>query len=387
MLDHLRLSSIFAHLAPVLLLPLVGACGESASAPAAVHPIKPVMAAPIAFADGQDRRTFSAQIKPRVEGSHGFRVAGRVVRRFVDVGTLVKAGDPLAELDDADFHLQLDQAEAEERAARNVLSHEEAEQSRFATLRDKGFTAAAAFEGREPPPTRREGAGLMRAERAGSGSPGMLCAMPPSLPRMTASSLPSGSSPVRSSMSAHRPSSSPSQARSRPRSRFRRRWSGFARTGVGTVSLWSAGSKTYAAHLRELRRSPIPTTRTFTARYTIVAPDESVRLGLSGHPHPFRHAPAPAPCPLVGVLIRGPVPPFGRSIAPTAPTLQPVAIAKFEGQTALLGGGVSDGDLVVTLGVHKLDPASRSGQIEHFPLRRRVMRKFNLSALAVRTPL
>ena len=90
---------------PVLLLPVVAACGDSAGAPAAVHPPKPVLVAPIKFADGQDLRTFSAQIKPRIEGSHGFRVAGRVVRRLVDVGTTVKAGDPLADLDDTDFRL------------------------------------------------------------------------------------------------------------------------------------------------------------------------------------------------------------------------------------------------------------------------------------------
>ena len=106
MLDHLRVLSFSAKLIPILLLPLLAACGESAGAPGAVHPIKPVLVAPIKFADGQDLRTFSAQIKPRIEGSNGFRVAGRVVRRLVDVGTIVKAGDPLAELDDTDFRLQ-----------------------------------------------------------------------------------------------------------------------------------------------------------------------------------------------------------------------------------------------------------------------------------------
>jgi hypothetical protein len=47
--------------------------------------------------------------------------------------------------------------------------------------------------------------------------------------------------------------------------------------------------------------------------------------------------------------------------------LQPVVIAKFEGQTALLSGGVADGDLVVTIGVHKLDPGLKVRPIEQLP--------------------
>ena len=298
MLDHHRFPSIFAHLVPVLLLPLIAACGESAGAPAAVHPIKPVMAAPIAFADGQDRRTFSAQIKPRVEGSHGFRVSGRVVRRFVDVGALVKAGDPLAALDDADFHLQLDQAEAEERAARNVLSHEEAEQSRFATLRDKGFTAAAAFE-RQRATADEARSRLMRAERAVglarnalryatliAQDDGVVTAVRVEPGQVVDVGAPAfiiaKSGGVEAEVAV-------------PEALVE-----FARTGVATVSLWSAGSKTYAARLRELAPLADPTTRTFMARYTIAAPDEIGPPRPVRHSHPFRLAPAPRPCSPVG---------------------------------------------------------------------------------------
>ena len=366
MLDHLRLSSIFAHLAPVLLLPLVGACGESASAPAAVHPIKPVMAAPIAFADGQDRRTFSAQIKPRVEGSHGFRVSGRVVRRFVDVGALVKAGDPLAALDDADFHLQLDQAEAEERAARNVLSHEEAEQSRFATLRDKGFTAAAAFE-RQRATADEARSRLMRAERAvGLARNALryatLIAQDDGV--VTAVRVESGQVVDVGAPAFVIAKSGEVEAEVVvPEALVE-----FARTGVGTVSLWSAGSKTYAAHLRELAPLADPTTRTFMARYTIAAPDESVRLGLSATLTLSATRQRLAPVPLSAILDQGTGPAVWKVDRTDGTlTLQPVAIAKFEGQTALLGGGVSDGDLVVTLGVHKLDPGLKVRPIDKLP--------------------
>ena len=130
----------------VVLLPLLAACGESTGA-AVVHPPKPVLVAPIKFADGQDVRTFTAQIKPRIEGSHGFRVAGRVVRRFVDVGSTVKAGDPLAVLDDADFAFS--STRPRRRSAPPATSFPMKRPSRRASPPcAQGFTAAAALIGK-----------------------------------------------------------------------------------------------------------------------------------------------------------------------------------------------------------------------------------------------
>jgi RND family efflux transporter MFP subunit len=366
MLERLRVLSFFGRLVPILLLPLTAACVESAGSPVAVHPIKPVLVKPIKFTDGQEIRTFSAQIKPRIEGTHGFRVAGRVMRRFVDVGTTVRAGEPLAELDDADFRLQLDQAEAEARAARNVLSHEEAEQSRFATLRDKGFTAAAAYD-RQKATADEARSRLMRAERAVGLARNAL----------RYATLIAQDNGVVTAVRVE-----PGQVVDVGAPAFVIAKSGeveaeiavpealveFARNGIATVSLWSANGKTYAAHLRELAPLADPTTRTFTARYTIEAPDESVRLGLSATLSLSTTRQRLAPVPLSAVLDQGTGPAVwkvertGGSLA-----LQPVVIAKFEGQTALLSSGVSDGDLVVTLGVHKLDPGLKARPIDELP--------------------
>ena len=292
-------------------------------------------------------------------------MAGRVVRRFVDVGALVKAGDPLAALDDADFHLQLDQAEAEERAARNVLSHEEAEQSRFATLRDKGFTAAAAFE-RQRATADEARSRLMRADRAVglarnalryatliAQDDGVVTAVRVEPGQVVDVGAPAfviaKSGEVEAEVAV-------------PEALVE-----FARTGVGTVSLWSAGSKTYAAHSREFAPLADPTTCTFTARYTIAAPDESVRPGLSATLTLSATRQRLAPVPLVGDTRSGTGPRSGRSIAPTAPDASAGRHCQIRGPDGALGGGVSDGDLVVTLGVHKLDPGLKVRPIDKLP--------------------
>ena len=133
-------------------------------------------------------------------------------------------------------------------------------------------------------------------------------------------------------------------------------------------ALWSASGKTYAAHLRELAPLADPVTRTFTARYTIEAPDESVRLGQSATLALSAARQRLAAVPLSALLDQGTGPAVWKvDRAGGTLALQPVAIAKFEGQTALLESGVADGDLVVTLGVHKLDPGLKVRPIEQLP--------------------
>jgi len=46
------------------------------------------------------RPQFVAPIRPRVESDLGFRVAGKVVKRMVQTGQKVKAGEALAALDE-----------------------------------------------------------------------------------------------------------------------------------------------------------------------------------------------------------------------------------------------------------------------------------------------
>ena len=50
-------------------------------------------------------RAFTGVISARVQSNLGFRVPGKVIERFVDVGQTVRAGDPLMGLDQTDLDL------------------------------------------------------------------------------------------------------------------------------------------------------------------------------------------------------------------------------------------------------------------------------------------
>ena len=49
---------------------------------------------------------YSGEVRALEEPQLSFRISGIIAKRFVDVGTAVKAGQPLAQLDASDVNLQ-----------------------------------------------------------------------------------------------------------------------------------------------------------------------------------------------------------------------------------------------------------------------------------------
>ena len=64
---------------------------------------------------------YSGTVKARSEAAAGFRVAGKIVERSVDIGDRVLPGDVLARLDVTDYELQMRSAEASLAAAERQL--------------------------------------------------------------------------------------------------------------------------------------------------------------------------------------------------------------------------------------------------------------------------
>ena len=108
--------------------------------------------------------------------------------------------------------------------------------------------------------------------------------------------------------------------------------------------------------LRELSPAADGATRTYAARYTIVNPDEAVRLGMSATLTLSEgESERAARLPLTAVFNHGRGPSVWVVDHAGKLTARGVTIARYEGQNVLIASGVSDGENVVTLGVEKLD--------------------------------
>ena len=80
---------------------------------------------------GSERR-FTGVIAARVQSNLGFRVAGKIVERLVDVGQQVKAGQPLMRIDETDLRLALTAKRNAVTAARASVVQLDADERRYA---------------------------------------------------------------------------------------------------------------------------------------------------------------------------------------------------------------------------------------------------------------
>ena len=131
-------------LAPLLLM-LCGCDGQSKGGEDHAAG-RPVLTMAVHYARQSQAREFAANIRPRVESDLGFRVTGKVVKRFVEVGQRVKAGATLAMLDDTDLKLQKEQADAEFATSNVALMQTTADEARAIKLKKDGWTAQAALD-------------------------------------------------------------------------------------------------------------------------------------------------------------------------------------------------------------------------------------------------
>src|SRR5476651_2672562 len=84
----------------------VGLAGCTSKAASLPPPRAAIVAHPQA-ADALNAEVYSGDVHARYESQLGFRVAGKIKARLVDVGTHVQAGQVLAELDPLDLRLQV----------------------------------------------------------------------------------------------------------------------------------------------------------------------------------------------------------------------------------------------------------------------------------------
>src|SRR6266699_2636824 len=107
--------------ATIALLPLLAACGDQATS-AIAKAERPVKVQRVAFQSEDASREFVGVVRARYETDLGFRVAGKITARLVNVGDRVRAGDAIARLDPRDLELQVASAEAELAAATSNLA-------------------------------------------------------------------------------------------------------------------------------------------------------------------------------------------------------------------------------------------------------------------------
>ena len=130
-------------IALALLLGLA-ACRDDAQEPA--PPVRPVLSVVAAVRTTDTLGPYAGTIEPRYKSDLGFRIFGRMVARFVDVGAVVTKDQELAALDPAVQTLAVRSAEATVANAEAQFANAEAEEGRQRDLAQHNITPPAQFE-------------------------------------------------------------------------------------------------------------------------------------------------------------------------------------------------------------------------------------------------
>jgi len=95
---------------------------------------------------GSNGRTFTGIVEARVQSDLGFRVAGKILERSVDVGQRVQKGQPLMRLDPEDLRLSAAAQQANVEAARAKYTQAKADETRSGMLVKSGVISPREYD-------------------------------------------------------------------------------------------------------------------------------------------------------------------------------------------------------------------------------------------------
>jgi len=118
-------------------------CGDRAPKVPEVRAVRTMVVDPRPI---EDEHRAVGEVRPRYESDIGFRVAGKLIARQVDVGAVVKQGELLARLDGRDNHNKMKSAQSDIAAAEAVLTEAQAAEWRLRQLLEHGNTTRANYD-------------------------------------------------------------------------------------------------------------------------------------------------------------------------------------------------------------------------------------------------
>jgi len=302
-------------------------------------------------------RAFTGVILSRVQSNLGFRVAGKIVERLVNVGQQVRAGQPLMRIDETDLRLALTAKRNAVAAARASVVQLEADERRYASLLNKGWVSRQRYEQTKAALDTAEAQlaaadaearvaeneatyAVLVADADGTvvealGEPGQVVS--------------AGQTVVRLAQAGPREAVIALPETIRP-----------AIGSMAEASVYGNGGRRYTAHLRQLSDAADARTRTYEARYVLDGEAAVAPLGATVTVRLANQSSQPeVQVPLGAVLDDGrKTGVWTLDRATSTVRFRPVKLVRVSGETAVISG-LSSGDPVVSLGAHLLQEGAR----------------------------
>ena len=347
------------RIAPLFIALLMAAILAACSKPVEkTEDVRPVRAIVLSSSDVDVNAEFSGEVRARVESRLGFRVAGKIVSRKVDVGALVKKGQVLMQLDPQDLQLSQAQSMAALRSAETSRDLAKADLKRYQELRAKNFVSQAVLDERESTfKSAQANVDAAQAAYRGQSNQAGYAALVSDVDGVVTLVSAEAGQVVQPGTEVVRVA----------KAGEKEIVIGLPEDKVDTlrkitdvhVRLWADPAKSVAGKIREISPVADPATRTYTAKVTIPDSLAEAKLGMTAV---VRFASKTA-TPQIKVPLTALFNEKSRSsvwvVEGGVVKLVPVTIAGVAGNDLILGSGVRPGQTIVTAGVNLLKPGQK----------------------------
>ncbi|MCA1298883.1 efflux RND transporter periplasmic adaptor subunit [Stappia indica] len=334
---------------------LAGCQPDAAEDVVVAPPPRTVWVEPVVAASEQTLE-FSGTVRARSDAPVAFRVGGKLAERTVDVGDLVTRGDVLGRLDADDLQVAMRAETARARAAAAEAERSADELIRLQALKEKGHVSQAALDravagadaAAENLKAARERERLAENQLAYATLTAEVDGVVTATLAEPGEVIAAGQPIVRMARNGEREAEV-----AIPETYVK---------AIGTaraeITLWVAPDRPLAARLRELSPQADPAARTFTARFAMEDPDDLARLGMTAVVAlTLNGAEGEMAVPLSAVWYKGEAAHVWRGKEGASHVeAVPVTVSRLSGEQAFVTGALHPGDLVVSMGVHRLDP-------------------------------
>lgn len=330
---------------------------HQADAAPVIRPVQTLTVQPVTFSMSG---SVTGTIEARAEADLGFRIAGKLIERKVDVGDRVRAGDLLARLDDQDQRNALRTAEADLAIAQAEQVQANNEEARKRELLKNGNTTQVLYDAAllskrtaDAKVVAAQAARQTSRDRVGytelvADRDGVVTGVGPDAGQV----VEVGEMVARIAQPEEREAVfnvAEAGVRSAPKE------------PVIEVALAGAPDITSVGHVREVSPQADPVTRTHTVRIALESPPDALRLGatvtgrLKQPPAPVVELPAPA-------VVHEAEQTFVWVVDPKQQTVKRRTVSTRPGQAGgpvVVTDGLAQGDIVVTAGAHSLAEGQR----------------------------
>jgi len=327
--------------------------GHSKSA-AVMEEVALVRTAVVGAAAEAPNYTYSGEVKGRFESQLSFQVGGKIVKRHVQLGSVVHAGDVLMEIDAKDVKQTVNSNAAQVYSAESQVRLAESNLNRYQKLYEGGAISAAQLDQyksaydvaaaslRQASAQYAQGSNqldysVLYADKAGVIS---------SITAEAGQVVTAGQSVITIVQDGER-----EVEISVPENRIDE----FRQMGQLKVTFWALPAVRVDAAVREIAPMADAVSRTYKVRVSLLNPPQEVKLGMTstvtvgnmGNPQVAAYIPLAA-------IYQNSDTPGVWVINNESVTLRPIKIGAFgDGKVQVLEG-LQNGDVIVTAGVHKL---------------------------------